>query len=146
MRIETFLAQSPVFAITRAARRFEQATVQQLAGDGLGLLDGLVLAAIYFDGAQAARPSQLAETFATSRGNLSHCVSALEAKGLIGRTIDPTDARSFRLTLRPAGKRVAQRVISVFERTQRAFEHEIGKTQLAETLATVRRLETLAES
>jgi len=35
---------------------------------------------------------------------VSHCVSSLEAKGLLQRKIDPEDARAFLLTLETAGK------------------------------------------
>ena len=42
MRIDAFLQQSPMFAVNRAARRFESLTAQVLVADGLGFLEGLV--------------------------------------------------------------------------------------------------------
>jgi DNA-binding MarR family transcriptional regulator len=83
----------------------------------------------------------LAETFETTRGNVSHCLSSLEAKGLLLRRIDPEDARAYRLTLKPAGKRCAVRVIEVFDRMQAAFEREVGKDELEQTLKVIRRLD-----
>ena len=68
MRIDAFLNESPMFAINRAARRFDSVAARALASDGLGFLEGLVLAAIFFDAPESARPSQLAETFGTTRG------------------------------------------------------------------------------
>src|SRR5674476_149937 len=115
MRIDAFLEQSPMFAVNRAARRFESLTAQVLAADSLGFLEGLVLAAIFFEAPRLIRPSQLAETFGTTRGNVSHCVSSLEAKGLLLRKIDPDDARAYRLTLKPHGKKCALRVIGAFD-------------------------------
>jgi DNA-binding MarR family transcriptional regulator len=143
MRIDVFLHESPMFAINRAARRFDSVAAQALASDGRGFLDGLVLAAIFFDAPESARPSQLAETFGTTRGNVSHCISSLEAKGLLQRRIDPSDARSYLLALKPPGKRCALRVIRVFDRLQAAFEKEIGKSALGETLKIIRKLEAL---
>jgi DNA-binding MarR family transcriptional regulator len=143
MRIDVFLHESPMFAINRAARRFDSVAAQALASDGLGFLEGLVLAAIFFDAPESARPSQLAETFGTTRGNVSHCISSLEAKGLLQRRIDPSDARSYLLALKPPGKRCALRVIRVFDRLQAAFEKEIGKSALGETLKIIRKLEAL---
>jgi DNA-binding MarR family transcriptional regulator len=143
MRIDVFLHESPMFAINRAARRFDSVAAQALASDGLGFLEGLVLAAIFFDAPESARPSQLAETFGTTRGNVSHCISSLEAKGLLQRRIDPSDARSYLLALKPQGKRCALRVIRVFDRLQAAFEKEIGKSALGETLKIIRKLEAL---
>jgi len=144
MRIDAFLQESPMFAVNRAARRFESLAAKALAPDGLGFLEGLVLAALFFDEPGRATPSQLAETFGTTRGNLSHCISSLEAKGLLQRTIDPADARSFLLALKPQGKRSAMRVIRAFDKLQAGFEKEVGKSALQETLAVIRKLEALA--
>jgi DNA-binding MarR family transcriptional regulator len=143
MRIDAFLHESPMFAVNRAARRFESLTAKVLAGDGLGFLEGLVLAAIFFEAPRPVKPSQLAETFGTTRGNVSHCVSSLEAKGLLQRRIDPRDARAYQLTLRPQGKRCALRVISAFDRLQKKFEDEVGKATLSEMLKSIRKLEAL---
>jgi DNA-binding MarR family transcriptional regulator len=106
-------------------------------------LEGLVLAAIFFEAPQPVKPSQLAETFGTTRGNVSHCVSSLEAKGLLQRKIDPRDARAFQITLKPQGKRCAMRVIGAFDRLQKDFENEIGKASLKEMLKALRKLEAL---
>jgi DNA-binding MarR family transcriptional regulator len=144
MRIKVFLDQSPMFSITRAARRFDSLALRALAADDLNFLEGLILAAIFFDDPVLAKPSQLAETFGTTRGNISHCISSLEAKGFLQRLIDPADARSYMLALKPQGKRCAQRVIGVFDGLQTAFEKEIGKGLLSDTLKTIRKLEEFA--
>ena len=115
-----------------------------LAADGLGFLEALVLAALFFEAPRQVKPSHLAETFATTRGNLSHCVSSLEAKGLLQRKIDPGDARAYLLTLKPQGKRCALRVIAALDRLQKEFETEIGKAALGEMLRSIRKLEARA--
>jgi DNA-binding MarR family transcriptional regulator len=143
MRIDAFLNESPMFAVNRAARRFDSLTTKVLAGDSLGFLEGLVLAAIFFEAPQPVKPSQLAETFGTTRGNVSHCLSSLEAKGLLQRKIDPRDARAFQITLKPQGKKCAMRVIGAFDRLQKDFEEEIGKASLREMLKALRKLEAL---
>jgi DNA-binding MarR family transcriptional regulator len=144
VRIDAFLRESPMFAVNRAARRFESLTSRVLADDNLGFLEALVLAALFFEAPRQVKPSHLAETFATTRGNLSHCISSLEAKGLLQRKIDPEDARAYLLTLKPHGKRCALRVIAAFDRLQGVFESEIGKTALAEMLKSIRKLEARA--
>jgi DNA-binding MarR family transcriptional regulator len=146
MRIDAFLNESPMFAVNRAARRFESLTSQVLSGDNLGFLEGLVLSAIFFEAPRLVKPSQLAETFGTTRGNISHCISSLEAKGLLQRKIDPTDARAYQLTLKPHGKKCALRVIAAFDKLQKEFEQEIGKTALSEMLKAIRKLEALFSS
>jgi DNA-binding MarR family transcriptional regulator len=143
MRIDAFLQESPMFAVNRAARRFDSLTALVLASDGLSFLEGLVLAAMFFEAPAPVKPSQLAETFGTTRGNVSHCVSSLEAKGLLQRKIDPEDARAYLLTLKPQGKKCAVRVIGAFDKLQRGFEREIGKAALSEMLKAIRKLEAL---
>jgi DNA-binding MarR family transcriptional regulator len=143
MRIDAFLEESPMFAVNRAARRFESLSAQVLAGDGLGFLEGLVVAGIFFEAPRPVKPSQLAETFGTTRGNVSHCISSLEAKGLLQRKIDPGDARAYQLTLKPEGKRCALRVIGAFDKLQKEFEQEVGKTALRAMLKDLRKIEAL---
>lgn len=132
-----------MFAVNRAARRFESLTAQVLEADELGFLEGLVLAAMFFEAPQPVKPSQLAETFGTTRGNVSHCISSLEARGLLQRKIDPEDARAYQLTLKPEGKKCALRAIGAFDKLQKEFEQEIGKTALREMLKNLRKLEAL---
>ena len=105
MRIEAYLRESPMFAVKSAARHFDALTTEAFAADDLGFTEGLVLAATFLEESHQTRPSQLAETVGTTRGNVSHAVSSLEAKGLVQRRIDPIDARGYLLSLKPAGKR-----------------------------------------
>jgi DNA-binding MarR family transcriptional regulator len=143
MRIDVFLKESPMFAISRAARRFDALASETLAADGLGFFEGLLLAAVYFEAPKPVKPSQLAETFATTRSNVSHCIASLEGKGLLQRKIDPADARAYQLYLKPQGKKCALRVVSAFEKLQRGFEREVGKTQMISMLETISRLESI---
>lgn len=141
MRIEAFLRESPLFAVTHAARRFEALTARVLEDDGLTFLEALVLAALFFEAPNPVRPSSLAETFGTTRGNISHCVSSLEAKDLVKRRIDHEDARAYRLTLKREGKSTAVRVIGAFDRLQREFERGSGKAALRAMLQSLRDVE-----
>lgn len=144
MRINAFLHESPMFAVSRAARRFETLAGDALSGDHLGFLEGLTLAALFFEAPSQVKPSQLADTFGTSRSNVSHCISSLEAKGLLQRSIDAEDARAYFLSLKPQGKRAALRVIAAFDRLQKEFESEIGKPALGEMLGALAKLEMRA--
>jgi DNA-binding MarR family transcriptional regulator len=144
MRIEAFLRESPMFAVNRASRHFEKLGARTLAGDELNFLEGLTLAALFFEAPRPVKPSQLATTFGMTRGNVSHCISSLEAKGLLQRKIDPEDARVFLLALKPPGKRAALRVIAALDKLQKGFENEVGKIALAEMLRALRKLEATA--
>jgi DNA-binding MarR family transcriptional regulator len=144
MRINAFLYESPMFAVGRAARRFDALASRALAADELSFFEGLVLAALFFEAPKLVKPSHLAETFGTTRGTVSHCVSSLEGKGLLLRRIDPEDARAYQLSLKPQGKRCALRVIAAFDRLQKEFESEISKPALEEMLKAIRKLEARA--
>jgi len=130
VRIEAFLSQSPIVQITRVARRVEASLDLILREEGVTFFEALVLAAIFFEKKGGTRPSQLAETFQTSRGNVSHCISSLETKGLVKRRLDPADARALRLLLEPAGRKRAVRVVGVLDRMQRHFEQSVGVGRL----------------
>jgi DNA-binding MarR family transcriptional regulator len=130
MRIESFLQQSPVFQASRTARRMEASLNAILRDEGLTFFESLVLAAIFFEKKGGIKPSALAETFQTTRGNVSHCISSLEAKGLVRRRIDPHDARALQLVLQPSGKRRAARVVGILDRMQRHFEESMGMEKL----------------
>lgn len=144
MRIDAFLLESPMFAVSRAARRFEALAARVLADDRLGFLEALVLAGLFFEAPRQVKPSELATTFATTRGNVSHCITSLEAKGLVQRKIDPEDARAFLLSLKPHGRRCALRVIAALDRLQKGFEDEIGKAALGEMIRAMHRLDSVS--
>lgn len=126
MRIESFLKQSPVFQISHSARRIDALLNRILRGEELTFFEALILAAIFFEKKGGIKPSELAETFQTTRGNVSHCLSSLEAKGLMRRRIDPEDARAFQLMLLPAGRKRAARVVGIMDRMQVQFEQTMG--------------------
>ena len=129
-----------MFCVTLAARRFDALTARLLEADGLNFLEALILATLFFESPAAVKPSQLADTFGTTRGNVSHCISSLEANGLVQRKIDPEDARAYHLALKPFGKKAAMRVIGTLDKVQREFENEIGKDALHSALQVIRSL------
>jgi len=135
MRIEEFLRQSPVFQASRIARQMDASLNLILQEEEVTAFEALMLAAIFFERYGEIKPSALAKAFQTTRGNVSHCISSLEAKGLVKRRIDPEDARAVQLVLRPLGKRRAVRVVGILDRVQRRFEDEVGAAKLEAMLA-----------
>jgi len=146
MRIEKFLKESPMFSVTFAARRFDILASRALQADRLNFLEALILTTLFFESPGIVKPSELASVFGTTRGNISHSVSSLEARGLVRRRIDPEDARAYQLGLKPQGKKVAARVIGVLDELQRAFEREVGKEPLRGALGVIHALGEIADS
>src|ERR1700744_4129067 len=103
MRIETFLKESPMFCVTLAARRFDMLASRLLQADGLNFLEALILSTLFFESPGVVKPSELAAIFEPARGNVSHCVSSLEAKGLVQKRIVQEDARAHHLALKAQG-------------------------------------------
>jgi DNA-binding MarR family transcriptional regulator len=130
MRIEVFLRQSPIVQTSRMARRMEASLNLVLKDEEVTAFEALVLAALFFETNGAIKPSALAAAFETTRSNVSHCVSSLEAKGLVQRKIDPADARAVQLVLRPKGKKYAARVVGIMDQMQRQLEAGIGAAKL----------------
>ncbi|SNS31195.1 DNA-binding transcriptional regulator, MarR family [Granulicella rosea] len=146
MRIDQFLSQSPIFQTNRIARRMDAALNQILAPEGLTGFEALVLSAIFFERRGAIKPSDLSATFQTTRGNVSHCLSSLEAKGLVRRRIDPDDARAFQLMVTPPGKAKAVRVVGILDRVQRELEATMGTEALAAMLERMNRTSALCDT
>jgi DNA-binding MarR family transcriptional regulator len=130
MRIESFLRQSPVVQANRIARKMDASLNIILQDERLTVFEALLLAAIFFEKKGAIKPSALAEAFQTTRGNVSHALSSLEAKGLVRRSIDPDDARAFQLLLEPQGRRRAVRIVGILDRVQRQIEQAVGPSKL----------------
>jgi DNA-binding MarR family transcriptional regulator len=143
VRIESFLKQSPIFQVNRIARKMGASLNQILEAEGLTAVESLILAAIFLEKKGEINPSRLAQTFETSRGNISHCLSSLEAKGLVQRRIDAEDARAFRLFLLPKGRRQAAKVVGILDRMQQHFEQTVGVAELQAMLEQMCRVEEL---
>lgn len=134
MKIKKYLQHSPLFAISAAYEALIPKVNKQLRADDLNLLQGLVLTALFFEEGGEARPSQLADIFQTSRGNMSHIISHLEYKGYVKRRLDEKDARSFRIELKAEGRKKALILIRFYDRIQDLFEKELGVRSCQKTV------------
>ncbi len=146
MKIDKFLAESPVFAIAKAARTVETNLNRALRGEGLGFFQGLLLVAVSLEEAGKVSPSQLASSFSTTRGNVSHGLSTLEARGFVKRQIDPEDARVLRITIRPEGRRCAMRLMKCFNALETKIESQLGVARVRAAIEAMRAVEALSES
>ncbi len=126
MKIKKYLQQSPVFALNSAYEAVIPALNKQLRKEKLNLLQGLVLTALFFEDNSDVNPSQLADIFQTSRGNMSHILSALEYLGFVKRVVNEKDARGFKIELKPDGRKKALTLIKFFDRLQNQFEKQLG--------------------
>lgn len=126
MRINKYLEQSPVFAINLAYEAILTDLNRSLKEEGLNVMQALLLTALFFEEDRAVTPSMLAKAFHTSRGNISHSISHLEAKAWVRRKVDIDDARSFHIELRPEGRKKALALIKFFDKLQNHFESKMA--------------------
>ncbi len=134
MKIKTYLNQSPIFALNAVYESTIPKINKLLKRNNLNLLQGFVLTALFFEDNIEITPSDLAEVFQTTRGNMSHILSALEYHGLIKRVVQENDARKFHIILKADGKKTALKLIHFFDKIQSHFENELGSSSCKKTV------------
>lgn len=139
MKIKKYLEQSPLFAINAAYEGMIAPINKDLRKEGFNLLQGLVLTALFFEDRKDINPSQLADLFQTSRGNMSHIISSLEAKGWVQRRVSEKDARRFQIELRAEGRKRALFLIKFYDKIQNLFEKELGVSNCLKLVDGVKR-------
>lgn len=140
MKIKKYLEQSPLLAINLAYEVIIPSLNKKLRDQELNLLQGLVLTALFFEERTDITPSQLAEIFETSRGNMSHILSHLEYKGWVRRVVNARDARQFQIELKPEGKKKALSLIKFYDKIQNQFEKKLGTSHCQKTIQGIRLL------
>ncbi len=121
MKIENYLNQSPVFAITSAFERINQEFQNQFLEKKISLYQGLLLVSLFFE-EEGVLPTDLARTFRTSKSRVSHIISKLEAEKLISRNYDDQDRRKCRIQITDKGRSYSQNLIRFFDKIQNDFE------------------------
>jgi DNA-binding MarR family transcriptional regulator len=90
-------------AITRTARRLRQ-------NSGTDLTAALTAALATVEGRGPLTPSELAQIENVKRPTATRIVARLEEQGLVERTADPSDRRSFLVGITPAGRALLLRL------------------------------------
>lgn len=127
MKIDRYLRESPFVALNTVYEAVITDINRRLKNEGVNLLQGLVLTALLFEDSETTTPSQIATIFQTSRANVSHMVSHLEAKGWVKRTVNKNDARQFHLSLKPEGRKLALRLVKFYDSIQNRIEDSMGQ-------------------
>ena len=126
MKIERYLDQSPIFAAQVTAETIVRDLNVRLGADDLNFLQALILVAIFFENPKPISPSTLSKVLHTTAGNVSHCLTHLESRKMIRRTLDGVDARKYQISIRPEGKKTAVKLIKVFDASQSRIEKSLS--------------------
>lgn len=107
---------APMGTIGRLARvhaAFSASIEDVLAGHDLTISDFDVLASLRRAGKPyALRPTDISRQLMLSPAGITNRLDRLEAAGLIERTPDPTDRRSWTIRLSPAGRTTIDRAVA----------------------------------
>ncbi|GAA3424148.1 MarR family winged helix-turn-helix transcriptional regulator [Streptosporangium sandarakinum] len=109
--------------LSRLTRLLEAAVEEVFARHGLRQGEFDVLAALRRSGPPYTLiPSELSAVLMTSRAGMTNRLDRLEAAGLVRRSLDPADRRSFRVALTDAGREVIDAAVT---------DHATGLARLA---------------
>jgi DNA-binding MarR family transcriptional regulator len=123
-----------------ASRRFSKSQIPRgVVLDGLDLrppeLHILFLIAKEGKGEKAGgpvQPSALAAIMGVTAGNITQIINAIEERGLIERTIDPSDRRKVMITLTPVGKEAVKRAGAAYREAYAGLLSDLGEKKTVE--------------
>jgi DNA-binding MarR family transcriptional regulator len=115
--------QSPGFLLWHATLRWQREVAAALAPLELTHVQFVLLACAWWMNEQGEQPNQLAlaQQAGTDVKMTSQVLRALEIKGLIERTVDPSDTRAKRLRATDVGAALAPRAIAAVEEVDARF-------------------------
>lgn len=130
-------SQSPGFLLWHTTLRWQRAMTAALAPLDLTHAQFVLLACAWWLGqhGDAPRQSQVAAQAGTDPKMTSDVVARLEAKGLLRREPDPTDARAKFVLVTPTGAALAARAIDVVEAADASFFAVVDSAALGVTLS-----------
>ena len=115
--------ESPGFLLWHATLRWQREISAALAPLGLTHVQFVLLACAWWLNSQGERPNQLsvARQAGIDVKMASQVLRALEAKGLVERTVDPSDTRAKLLRVTDAGADLAPLAVAAVERADALF-------------------------
>lgn len=96
-----------------------QAFARRVEGEGVTVAEWVVLRVLY--DSPAIAPSRLAEQLGMTRGAISKLADRLEAKGLVSRAANPSDARAHTLSATAAGRALAPVLAALADANEAEF-------------------------
>lgn len=114
---------SPGFLLWRTTLRWQRAIAEGLRPLGLTHVQFVLLAGVWWLSRDGTKPSQreVADHAGVDVMMTSQVLRVLEARGLVRREPDPTDARAKRLSTTPEGAAISEQAIEIVEATDHAF-------------------------
>ncbi|GAB3826299.1 MarR family transcriptional regulator [Kribbella italica] len=132
------LADRTAFLLRLALNRAEAMGEQAIEPLGLTGRQYGVLAMLQNGPATTQR--QLGLTLGFDRTTTMKLMAGLQARGLVDRVADPTDRRSYRLSLTEDGERLRARTAKILTTCDEEFTQRLSPTELEQLRTLLRRL------
>jgi DNA-binding MarR family transcriptional regulator len=122
------------------ARLAQEQVAIRLSALGVSYAQAVVLVRLYRSTSGTLSQSDMIESLAVSRASGTLVLSELEARGLLTRTADPTDARRLVIALSDAGRALEQPVHDVLEEVEAVIRRSLEPTEVTATFDIMRRM------
>ncbi len=119
---------------------------KRLDADGLSLNQSFILLSLFFEARGAITPKDLTNTLRMTAPNVSHQVTSLEKRKLLGRRLNPADSRSYVLELTPEGRKLSQKLVRIHHSTQDGFEKAVGAEAVRRMISTLKIIEGMSSN
>lgn len=139
MKINRFLAESPLFNLALAYNEIIGDFQMRLAKEGVHFLEALIVTGLFFED-RSVQPTELANTLSATKSNMSHSLRSLERKGLIVRKSAEEDARAYFFSLTKEGKRLSAKLIKLFDSVENSLEKGFGTKKINPSLKLFRQI------
>jgi MarR family 2-MHQ and catechol resistance regulon transcriptional repressor len=122
----------------KAAKAVEKIDRASIAQTGLGLSDFAILEVLLHKGPLPIKT--IGEKVLLTSGSMTAAVNRLEKRGLVTRRRDPSDGRSFRIHLIPAGRRVIEQAFAEHRRRLDDMAGCISREESAELVRLLKKV------
>jgi DNA-binding MarR family transcriptional regulator len=125
MRIKAYREKSYFFRIFLLSRTLEKNLERNLREYSLSIVQALCLIAIFSEENDSILLRDLTTVFGFQKSLISHSIAKLESDGYLKRSILPKDKRRFKLSITDKTKRLAPKLIRIFDRNDNNFEKSL---------------------
>ncbi len=140
LKIEKFFNESTTMSVITHGLRLQKDLNSALIDYNLNLNQALILLAIFFESTKSVRSTELIPLIPTTKSNISHCTSSLEAQKLITRKSIDGDLRGFEFHLSHKGHKLCLNLVKFFDDIENKCDQKFSASQRKELIEMVRKV------
>jgi DNA-binding MarR family transcriptional regulator len=140
LKLEKFFNESATISVIVNGIRLQKQMNKALSEYALNLNQALILMAIFFEPEKLIRSQELINLIPTTKGNISHCTSSLEAQKLIIRNPVENDLRGFEFSLTAKGHKTCLSLVKFFDEVETTCDKQFSAAKLKEFISTASKI------